>query len=432
MHEVVSGGGVWCESASAMVSNCVLTGNAAQYGGGAYWGTLAHCAISQNHAYSGGGAMRSILNDCLLMGNTASQGGAAHEAILNRCQLSYNSAGLGGGVTRSSLDRCTISFNHAEESGGGANWSVMTNCLLYENSAAFGGGAFGGDIINCTLFLNRASVRGGGVWLKATKFGLVRYGCISAGCYPNPGCSDCFLATGIVSNSIISANIAPEDANYAEEKSEGPGTYQGTLFFSCTTPLPANTNDFGNITNEPGLFVRFSDGILSGFGGLTSNSPCINAGRNAYTPMGLDYAGDPRIVGGTVDMGASEFQTPQSIISYAWLQQYGLPTDGSVDFSDPDRDGQNNWQEWRAWTDPTNSGSALRLLTPQVSPNGLIVRWQSVSDQYYFLERGSSLAANPSFVPFVSNIVGQADTTVFTDTNAVGVGPLFYRVGVDE
>ena len=132
---------------------------------------------------------------------------------------------------------------------------------------------------------------------------------------------------------------------------------------------------------------------------LQSNSPCINAGSNGYAPSGPDLDGNPRIVGGTVDMGAYEFQSPQSPISYAWLQQYGLPTDGSADDTDPDGDGLNNWQEWRAGTNPTNALSVLRLLSPASGASGVIVSWQSVSGRNYSLERSTRLGAQPSFFP---------------------------------
>ena len=65
---------------------------------------------------------------------------------------------------------------------------------------------------------------------------------------------------------------------------------------------------------------------------LQSNSPCINSGNNGFVTSATDLDGNPRIVGGTVDIGAYEYQTPVSKISYAWLQQYGLPITTNIDY----------------------------------------------------------------------------------------------------
>ncbi len=160
---------------------------------------------------------------------------------------------------------------------------------------------------------------------------------------------------------------------------------------------------------------------------MASNSPCINAGNNSYVTIPIDLDGNLRIAGGTVDIGAYEFQSPASIISYAWLQQYGLPMDGSADDLDSDGDGLNNWKEWKAGTIPTNAASVLQLSSPSNSVSGLKVQWQSVSGVTYYLQRSTNL---PAFVPVQSNLVGQAGSTTFTDVTATNGGPFFYRIGV--
>jgi hypothetical protein len=194
--------------------------------------------------------------------------------------------------------------------------------------------------------------------------------------------------------------------------------------YCCTTPQ--RTNGVGNITNVP-LFLD-----TNGWANLRlqSNSSCINAGKDAFAPAGPDLDGNPRIVGGTVDIGAYGFHSPASVISYAWLQQFGLPRDGSADRTDPDGDGMNNWQEWRCGTDPTNALSALRLLAPVDVGTNVVVSWQSVAVVNYFLERSTSLSVPAAFTTVATNIPGQPGATTYTDTNAPGPRPWFYRVGV--
>jgi hypothetical protein len=145
----------------------------------------------------------------------------------------------------------------------------------------------------------------------------------------------------------------------------------------------------------------------------------------------FDLDGRPRLVGGRIDIGAYEFQGPGIGEFTAWLQQHGLPTDGSADYKDSDGDGMNNWQEWIAGTDPTDPTSLLKLMTPTVTNNAtdISLTWQSVTNRTYFIQRTTDLIGEP-FSVLASNVLGQAGTTSFTDTNAVGTGPLFYRIGV--
>jgi PKD repeat protein len=361
-----TGGGVSCESMTATVSNCVLKGNAAQYGGGAFGGTLKNCAIVGNAASSyGGGAYGGTLTNCVLADNSAVySGGGCAEGTLYCCAVTGNSARWGGGTDN----------------------TVLKNCIVLANTASEGGGVYKGALSNCTVSGNSATWGAGGV------------------------------AGGTFYNCIVYQNNAPNGPNYLQDQWSGP------LSYSCTTPLP--TNGIGNITNAP-RFLDYAGGNLR----LQSNSPCINAGNNAYAPGPNDLDGNARIFSGTVDIGAYEFQGSGSAISHAWLQQYGLPMDGSADRSDLDADGMNNWQEWRCLTDPTDSASALRVLSAVYAGSGVNVTWQSAIGVNYILERSTDLSR---FTTVAAGIPGKAVITSFTDTRAPDSPCLFYRVRVQN
>ena len=179
------------------------------------------------------------------------------------------------------------------------------------------GGACSSRLINCTIVSNTASF-GRGIFAYETT---------------------------ALTNCIVFYNSAGTGPNYQ------PGP---SFSHCCTTPLPSGP---GNITNEPG-FLNLTAGDLH----LQTNSSCINAGVNSAIAGATDLDGNPRIAGGTVDIGAYEFESPSlPSFSYAWLQQYHLPTDGSADSLDSDGDGMSNWQEWQAGTDPTDDLSVLRI-----------------------------------------------------------------------
>lgn len=415
----VDGGGVYCESTNAILTNCAIFDNScankdfSPNGGGIHLGTLYSCTLSNNvvapYAAGGGGAFGSVLVNCLIISNSASFGGGAEESTLINCtvigndapnygSVSYGgglegcaasgclitgnfSSGVGGGADSSSLDHCIVSNNIASEEGGGCTDGYATNCLFIANTANVAGGVLfsssSGTAVNCTIASNTAAVKAGGI------------------------------SGGTCLNTIIFDNICASNSLYAN-------IFDGAFYYS-------------SYETDPG-FVNPPSGDFR----LQSNSPCINSGENSFILDTNDLDGNPRIVGGEVDIGAYEYQSPTSILSYAWAQQYGLPTDGSADYLDLDGTGMENWQKSIAGLNPTNPASVLVMLTPTVntSVGRTTVYWQSVVDRFYYVQRSTNLLGSPAWTTIQSNIFGQPTLDSFVDAGAPAGGPCFYRVGV--
>lgn len=431
----LAGGGVFCESTNAILTNCILTGNLCAStlsgaGGGAICqGTLNRCILSNNivlrYGVQGGAAFLSVLNNCLIISNSANMGGGAASSTLNHCLVignaapDYGSTSWGGGTFYCNVNYSLIAGNFSATAGGGDCWGTLNYCVLSNNLAgAFigmggkGGGSYqqppNGSYIpmlnNCLVISNVAGT-GGGIYFMANGSMPMATNCTIVGNTATNQAGGVY--SGILKNCIVYGNYCTS-VPYANSSN----VYSAAL-----------TNCW---TNDP-IFLSPANGDFH----LAFNSPCMNSGNNTYVSGTNDLDGNPRIVGGTVDIGCYEYQTPASIISYAWLLQYGLPTDGSVDYADLDGTAFNVYQDWIAGLNPTNPASVLALQAPQATnTTGLTVTWQSVNTRNYFLLRSTNLSALPAFTSIQSNLVGHAGTTSFTDTTATNSGPYFYRVGV--
>ncbi|MGD9780999.1 MAG: choice-of-anchor D domain-containing protein [Kiritimatiellia bacterium] len=386
----------------AVLSGFTITNGAAEFGGGVYGGMVSNCVIADNLASNGGGVCYADVYDSQLIGNVAAGvGGGALGGTLRRCILAGNQA---GGDNYISYYFPPYNYPiYGVTGGGGASQATLYSCLVVDNRAVGGGGASFCDLYNCTVVENRAGSGGG------------------------------YFGGGIVVNSIIYGNSLTNgvDDNWDCEYGFGGSEFElpPQFSFSCSHPSYYGAD---YITNAPGF--------VAGTYKLSAASPCIDSGTNVSSTLGgTDLAGNLRIHGGRVDMGAYEYTPGPDTGDYDgdgipndWESRFGLnPAWSNSPSMDSDHDGQPDIYEFVADTHPANGASYFPMVAVTNPPAGamvLVVNPTSTARVY-----GVRWTTDLLSVPQIWTLVppekpGAGAAVAFTVTND-GPGRI-YRTGV--
>lgn len=112
----------------------------------------------------------------------------------------------------------------------------------------------------------------------------------------------------------------------------------------------------------------------------------------------------------------------------------GLAGDRSRSGDDYDGDGMSNAAEFQAGTDPKNDHSYLRTQSLAVTngvSSGIVIRWGSVSNRTYTVNRALDLRSPNAFTPLMQHIAATPPENSWVDSTATNSGPYFYRMLVE-
>jgi|GEM_PF-1397634 len=288
--------------------------------------TIDNIAIINGNAGGGFGGGIQVSNNAQL--------------TLHRCRIANNQAFAGGGLRSSGsgavveVTECTFEGNQTPNEGGGAiNNDIGSTMTITRSTIVGNSGLYAGGIANyngANLTVRNSTVSGNSCTANSSGGGIENF---SGG------------STLTIENSTITGNSCAGSSS------------GGGLFNNTTAPILVNTLVAGNSASRPDLSgsftsgghnligdatgsTGFSDGVnddqvgsgaspidpqlglLADNGGptlthaLLPGSPAINSGNNAVAPA-TDQRGSgfPRIVQGTVDIGALELCDPLPLVS---------------------------------------------------------------------------------------------------------------------
>ncbi|MBX7105048.1 MAG: hypothetical protein K1X57_13265 [Gemmataceae bacterium] len=306
---------------------------------------MSGVTIANGNAADNGGAINNtdetlVLNNCVFSSNSATTNGgaiwlnvAAASLTMTNTKFTNNSSGNGGAIARISngsitIDSSTFSGNFSGASGGAISMSLgsltVENSTFVGNSAAGSGGAVStvdglGKVFyrNSTFSGNSAAVAGGAI--STTHYGssleifnstIVNNDAPSGGGVSHTGSPGGSVIGGF---NIVSSIISNNTTGTFEVNSTG---FDTSYSHSILGSLGGGAKIIDNGGNLP-LGTNALVGPLGNYGGPTqtvalfTGSPAVNAGAN---PGGLTFdqrgAGFPRVVGGTIDIGAFEGTLP--------------------------------------------------------------------------------------------------------------------------
>jgi predicted outer membrane repeat protein len=292
--------------------------------------TIEDNRITGNTAWEGGG-INALYGWPIIRGNeivankanghSAAKGGGMYlgnspfpEVLDNLIQL--NEAHVGGGMAMETAGRPLIRGNRilsntVDQEGGGMACGMSYPVRVEQNVIAFnvttygkGGGIqchpHGPDLVNCTIYGNEARFGGGGVYADSTN--------------------------AAITNCIVRGNRSPSGGQQIH------GTFSSNPPTVTFSNVQGGWKGTGNIDVDP----RFVDPSYDDFH-LRFDSPCRDTGTSPIADLAPhDMEGDPRIVGGKVDIGADEFHRHVYHTGNAepgrriWLKVIGRPGESVV------------------------------------------------------------------------------------------------------